>query len=105
MALMKCGKYGKDVPDKASACPNCGAPVATAAQAEQAPRPYAAAGGVPAPARKKTGKWWAYGLVLPGDVGALWHAVPSRPDIHPLPGEQPRSHSRNRIAPQSNRLP
>lgn len=34
MALMKCSECGKDVSDKAGACPNCGAPVATAAEAD-----------------------------------------------------------------------
>ena len=27
MALMKCGECGRDVSDKAAACPNCGAPI------------------------------------------------------------------------------
>lgn len=39
MALMKCGKCGNELPDKASTCPSCAAPVATPAQAEQTPSP------------------------------------------------------------------
>lgn len=60
MALMKCNECGKDVSDKAGTCPNCGAPVAIAAQAEQAPRPAA----VPASAGRKTSKWAYVGLAI-----------------------------------------
>lgn len=35
MALVKCAECGKEISDKAAACPNCGAPVA--AQLHQAP--------------------------------------------------------------------
>jgi hypothetical protein len=41
MALIKCSECGKDVSDKAAACPNCGAPLSTssgrASQGHQAP--------------------------------------------------------------------
>jgi hypothetical protein len=57
---MKCSECGKDVSDKAGACPNCGAPVAIVAQVEQAPRPAP----VLASAGRKTGKWAYVGLAL-----------------------------------------
>ena len=56
MALVKCGECGKDISDKAIACPNCGAPVATGAPVRRAP--------VLVPPRRKTSKWAYVGLVL-----------------------------------------
>lgn len=38
MPLMKCSECGRQVSDRAQACPNCGAPI-TAAQASQTPQP------------------------------------------------------------------
>ncbi|EGY02165.1 hypothetical protein AZA_27470 [Nitrospirillum viridazoti Y2] len=37
MALIKCGECGRDVSDKAAACPGCGAPIAALAAAADTP--------------------------------------------------------------------
>ncbi|MBS0413765.1 MAG: zinc ribbon domain-containing protein [Proteobacteria bacterium] len=45
MALIKCSECGRDISDKASACPGCGAPVAAGNGAQgQAPQPPAHVG-------------------------------------------------------------
>ena len=67
MALIACAECGKEISDKAAACPHCGAPVAAVAQAEP-------------PTEKKSGpKLWLwiplglvaafflFGAVLPKD--------------------------------------
>ncbi|MGC9985427.1 MAG: zinc ribbon domain-containing protein [Polyangia bacterium] len=76
---MKCSECGKDVSDKASACPNCGAPVATAAQAEQVSRPAP----VPAPAGRKTSKWAYVGLAL--IVGSVFYIYRAATSDHAAP--------------------
>jgi hypothetical protein len=67
MALIKCSECGKEISDKASACPNCGAPVTTWTQGDEAPAQVAATFAVPpspASAKRKTSKWAYVGLVL-----------------------------------------
>ena len=44
MALIKCEDCGRDVSDRAPACPNCGAPVATAAESAAQPQQVSVAG-------------------------------------------------------------
>ena len=39
MALIQCGECGKEVSDKAAACPNCGAPIAVPQHAVATPVP------------------------------------------------------------------
>lgn len=46
MALLPCSECGREISDKAAACPQCGAPVEQSKTAEQS----------------KTGEQWAYGV-------------------------------------------
>jgi len=57
MALIKCGECGRDVSDKAAACPHCGAPTVAMAAAIKDPR-------------KEVSNWWLI-VVIPIGLFAL----------------------------------
>ena len=72
MAMTQCGECGKDVSDKAAACPNCGAPVSkpVAASAVAAPPPPA-----PVPPKKSVsggGLAKAFGFVVLALVASVF---------------------------------
>jgi hypothetical protein len=57
MALIKCSECGKDVSDKATACPNCGAPIGS----ERAPQRR---GNTPVRVVRAGWRWEAIGALL-----------------------------------------
>jgi predicted amidophosphoribosyltransferase len=57
MALIKCSECGKDVSDKATACPNCGAPIGS----ERAPQRRA---NTPVRVVRAGWRWEAIGALL-----------------------------------------
>ncbi|KTG17751.1 MULTISPECIES: zinc ribbon domain-containing protein [unclassified Guyparkeria] len=61
MAMMECPECGKEVSDKAAACPNCGAPIA--APPPKAARPGREPDGVSRSTRSG-GAWEAIGFLL-----------------------------------------
>jgi DNA-directed RNA polymerase subunit RPC12/RpoP len=57
VALINCSECGKEVSDKATSCPNCGAPIATKDAVTFDPKPHAKV--------TRTGaKWEGIGFVL-----------------------------------------
>jgi uncharacterized membrane protein YvbJ len=57
MSLISCSECGKEVSDKAAACPNCGAPI------KQAPNP-AESSKAPTQVKREGAKWEGMGTVL-----------------------------------------
>lgn len=70
MALISCGECGKEISDKAAACPHCGAPVAS--EAPQVGRYYQ---DMPPPVMNppKSGgsSWWKWVIGIPAGGFAL----------------------------------
>ena len=57
MALMNCGECGREVSDKAAACPQCGAPIASPEPVSVDPKSHVRV-------TRTGGKWEGIGFVL-----------------------------------------